>query len=115
MTEIVDARPTPSRRVISDRREPAVIAIRTCFHYHPPRDGDEAESTARVARYGSEVTDFGEFSSQPAGYRHVGDVFQRMVSVFGDDADLEIVVRRKKAKRHQSNPTQATPAARERN
>lgn len=96
MSEIPDSRPRPGLRLTSERREPAVIGIRTCFHYHQPRDSACADEPARVARYHSEVTDFGEFASQPAGYRSVGDLVQRMVRAFGDDAELEVVVRRRR-------------------
>lgn len=77
------------------RREPAVISIRTCFVYRTRRDSASPAGKAQVAGYHSEVTDFGEFATQPIGYRSVGDVVQRMIREFGDDAELEVVIRRK--------------------
>ncbi|QIV79607.1 hypothetical protein [Mycolicibacterium frederiksbergense] len=96
-------RPDPLLRATSERREPAVIAIRTCFSYHPFRDdATSLDGKARVAGYHSEVTHFGEFAAQPMGYRSVGDVIQRMVREFGDDAELEVVVRRKPGPRNKT-------------
>ena len=89
MFESDRGRPDPELRATRERSEPAVITIRTCFSYHPCRDGDgvSVSGEARVAGYHSEVIDFGEFTGQPPGYRGVGDVIQRMVREFGDDAD----------------------------
>ncbi|WP_159229579.1 hypothetical protein [Mycolicibacterium vanbaalenii] len=47
-----------------------------------------------MARYHSHITNCGEFGNDTTQYNHVGDVFQRMVAAFGDDADLEVVIRR---------------------
>lgn len=68
------------------------MAIRTRFIYDT--NDDQPDQPRRVARYHSELTDGGEFTSHAAQYNHVGDVLQRMVAAFGDDADLEVVVRR---------------------
>lgn len=74
------------------RTAPAVMAIRTRFVYDT--NGDQLGQPPRVDRYHSELTDGGEFISYAVQYNHVGDVFQRMIAAFGDDADLEVVVRR---------------------
>lgn len=92
MADSDDVRPPRENRLLSDRFEPAVITIRTRFAY----DGPDARSTRspRVDRYRSDITECGEFSSHTPQYDHVGDVFQRMVAAFGDDSDLEVVIRR---------------------
>lgn len=89
----------------SGRREPAVISIRTCFSYRPRHDRGSPASEAQVAGCHSEVTDFGDFASQPIGYRSVGDVFQRMIREFGDDAELDVVIRRKSETRGKAAST----------
>lgn len=89
MAEFDDARPPRENRALSDRSEPAVIAIRTHFSYHTASGGPP-----KVARYHSDITDCGEFGAHTPEYNHVGDVVQRMVAAFGDDADLEVVIRR---------------------
>lgn len=83
------ARPPRENRLLSDRSEPAVIAIRTHFAYHTP-----SRQPTRVARYHSDITDAGEFVTHTTQYNHVGDVIQRMIAAFGDDADLEVMIRR---------------------
>ena len=85
-------RPQREDRVSHTRTAPAVISIRTRFIYDT--NGDKPGQPPRVVRYHSDLTDGGEFSSHAAQYNHVGDVFQRMLAAFGDDADLEVVVRR---------------------
>ncbi|MEX7469041.1 hypothetical protein AB4Z39_04940 [Mycobacterium adipatum] len=89
MADAEEARPPREHRLLSDRSEPAVIAIRTHFVYHAP-----SGQPARVARYHSDITDSGEFGTRTTEYNHVGDVIQRMIAAFGDDADLEVVIRR---------------------
>lgn len=82
-------RPPREQRRFSDRSAPAVIMIRTHFAYDAP-----SGRAPRVARYHSHITNCGEFGNGTTQYNHVGDVFQRMVAAFGDDADLEVVIRR---------------------
>ena len=85
-------RPRREDRVSHTRTAPAVIAIRTRFAYDT--NGEKLGQPPRVVRYHSELTDGGVFSSHAAQYNHVGDVLLRMIAAFGDDADLEVVVRR---------------------
>ncbi|GAS94820.1 MULTISPECIES: hypothetical protein [Mycolicibacterium] len=47
-----------------------------------------------MARCHSDITDPGEFDARTPEYNRVGDVIQRMIAAFGDDADLEVVIRR---------------------
>lgn len=89
MADADDARPPREDRLLNGRTEPAVIAIRTHFEYHTP-----SGQPTRVTRYHSDVTDCGEFDTCTTQYNHVGDVIQRMIAAFGDDADLEVVIRR---------------------
>lgn len=95
MSETEDRRPDCHPYTTGARRELAVISIRTCFSYRMGCDGTAPEGRVQVAQYRSEVTDFGEFDTQPIGYRTVGDVFQRMIREFGDEAELEVVIRRR--------------------
>lgn len=85
----MDDRPPRAQRLLSDRSVPAVITIRTHFDYTTPPG-----RPPRVARFHSHITNSGEFGNQTTHYEHVGDVFQRMIAAFGDDADLEVVVQR---------------------
>lgn len=85
-----DGRPPRDHRQISSRSAPAVMTIRTRFAYDDTASPDRPR---RVARYHSDITDCGEFGSHATEYENVGDVFMRMVAAFGDDADLEVVVR----------------------
>lgn len=65
----------------SSRSEPT---SRTTHRQGPPK----------VARCHSDITDPGEFDARTPEYNRVGDVIQRMIAAFGDDADLEVVIRR---------------------
>lgn len=95
MRESDDGRPVPEDRAVSDRCDPAVIAIRTRFSYRATPTEEASNQRPRVSAYHSEITDIGEFASPAAEYNTVGDVIQRMLRAFGDDADLEVVVRRR--------------------
>lgn len=111
MYEQPDWRPDPILRATSTRRTPAVVAIRTCYSYHRHQCGDCVGAAPQVAQYRSEVTDFGEFDVHSTDHRCVGDVFQRMVCAFGDDADLEVIVRRRDTTTPPSPETAAAPTA----
>lgn len=90
MADADNGRPPQEDRLHSDRSEPAVIAIRTRFDYD--HTAAQAGRPPRVTRYHSQITNAGEFGSHAPQY--VGDVLTRMVASFGDDADLEVVIRR---------------------
>lgn len=84
-------RPPREQRLLSDRSTPAVITIRTQFAYNT-HDAPSGRPP-RVARYHSRITNCGEFNNQTTHDDHLGDVFHRMIAAFGDDTDLEVIVR----------------------
>lgn len=88
-------RPVPEQRRTSDRTEPAIIGIRTQFMYPEPHPDTPADKPRRIFCYASNVTHAGDFADDYVDYNDVWSTTQRMIRAFGDDADLEIVVRRR--------------------
>ena len=84
------------------RTSAATIQIRTQFGY-----ADDPTGQPRVCRYSTQITDAGEFASPAGEPTYLGDALLRMVAAFGDHADLDVVVRRRRkpAATHTNNPT----------
>lgn len=86
MADSDDARPARENRLPSDRSERAVIPIRTRFAYRTPSGGRRkwpaVTATSPTA------------ASSSHAHRNTTIGVQRMVAAFGDDADLEVAIRR---------------------
>ncbi|WP_102145608.1 hypothetical protein [Mycobacterium hubeiense] len=80
---------------MSDRTEPAVITVRTDFLYSEPRPGERTDVAPHCFSYRSYVTDHGDFQDRNPDDNGVDSTVRRMIAAFGDDSDLEIIVRRK--------------------
>lgn len=90
-------RPAPEHRRTGGRTAPATISVRTHFMYSEPQPGKAPDAPRHVFCYAASVTDGGEFTDRFEDYNTVASTVGRMVAAFGDDADLEIQVRRRQA------------------
>jgi len=88
-------RPSIENRWHSDRTAPAVITVRTEFLYAEPLPHTPAARPRHIFCYRSTVTDHSEFAATYADYNDTASTIGRMIRAFGDDADLEVIVRRK--------------------
>lgn len=90
-------RPDAEHRWHCGRTEPAAIAVRTQWLYS---DYDERTKlppgrTRWPFSRSATVVDFGEFEPRDDSRRDLHSALHDMIEVFGDDADLEIIVRRR--------------------
>ncbi|MEN4449143.1 MAG: hypothetical protein EKK51_09840 [Mycolicibacterium sp.] len=88
-------RPAPEYRWHTDRTAPAVITVRTEFLYSEPLPHTPTDRPRHIFCYRSTVTDHSEFAATFADYNDTASTIGRMIRAFGDDADLEVIVRRK--------------------
>lgn len=93
-------RPEPEHRFIYDRTAPAVISMRTEWNYV---EGGTQEDEYHAVTRGAKVTDYGEFPVINEWDSSACSTVNRMIESFGDDADLEIIVRRKKTQPERSS------------
>ena len=92
-----DYRPPVEERWIEGmRQEPAIIEVRTCWLYseYDPKVIVPAGRTRHAFSRGGQVV--ASSIPQPSWSSHtIADYVHDAISAFGDDADLEIIVRRK--------------------